>query len=209
MFILPMAVLDVPPTRGPNSVFILSGIGLAQSTSANVLRRPSFSSLSTTQGSTIEQPATEAPVSELRRRSGLTWEQLAETMGVDRRTLHLWEAGRKMRPVHEERLQQILQVVRLADRGSASATRALLLDASQGPSIKDLISLDRIQEATQRTAGLRSIEQHPRPTRLSGEAKEIRRPLPFEGRLALKNDAIQGVSPQAGRPARVSRAGKA
>ena len=114
-----------------------------------------------------------------------------------------------MRPAHEERLQQILQVVRLADRGSASATRALLLDASQGPSIKDLISLDRIQEATQRTAGLRSIEQHPRPARLVGEAKEFRRPLPLEGRLALKNDAIQGVSPQAGRPARVTRARKA
>ena len=209
MFILPLPVLDAPPMRGPNSVLVLRGFGLANSTSANVLRRPSFSSLSTTQGSIVEQSVSESPVSELRRKSGLTWEQLAEAMGVDRRTLHLWEAGRKMRPVHEERLQQILQVIRLADRGSASATRAVLLDSSQGPSIKDLIALDRIQEATHRTAVLRSIEQPPRPTRLSVEAKEIRRPLPLEGRLALKNDAIQGVPEQAGRPARVTRVRKA
>lgn len=204
MFILACPILDVPPTRGSGFVYQLSGIGLVSSTSANVLRRPVFSSLSVTQGSTLERASSEAPVSELRRRSGLTWEQLAETMKVDRRTMHLWEAGRNMRPAHEERLQQILQVVRFADRGSASATRSVLLDASLGQSIKDLITQDRMQEATERAIALQKTASPMRPTRLSGDAKEDRRPLPLSGRFSLKNDPVQ-VSAKPSKPARITK----
>lgn len=63
---------------------------------------------------------------ELRRTSGLTWDQLARTFGVSRRAVHLWASGRPMSSLNEERLQRVLAFVRQRDRGSAAANRATL-----------------------------------------------------------------------------------
>lgn len=208
MLFLPIAVPTAPPFRSSNQVVMIGGIGIASSTCADVLRRPWFSSLSSTQGSSFEQAHSEPPVTELRRRSGLTWDQLATTMGVERRTLHLWEAGRGMRPVHEERLQQVLLVIRKADRGSASATRAALLDSSRGPSVKELLSQDRFEEALQRARALPEATTLPKPSRLTGKAKEARRPLPLPTQIALKEDVFEPVSMPQARPARITRVQK-
>lgn len=70
-----------------------------------------------------------AAIGELRRLSGLTWDQLARLFDVSRRSLHFWASGKSMTSSNEEHLQRLLGVVRKVDRGSASANRAMLLGA--------------------------------------------------------------------------------
>lgn len=206
MLLLPCSI-QMPPPRREETVMIvrLGGIGLVSGTRASDLQRPATSSLYQTRGTLISPVQVENPITELRRRSGLTWDQLASVMGVERRTMHLWEAGRGMRPVHEERLQKVLLVVRKADRGSAAETRAALLDGSQGSSIKDLLSLDRIEEAAQRAKMLPESLQNPRPPRLTGKARDARRPMSLGTQIALKEDVIEPISVKQARPARITR----
>jgi DNA-binding transcriptional regulator YiaG len=70
-------------------------------------------------------------IAELRRLSGLTWDQLARLFNVSRRALHFWASGKPMAPSNEEHLQRLLAVMRKIDRGTASANRALLLAARE------------------------------------------------------------------------------
>ncbi|WP_419950972.1 helix-turn-helix domain-containing protein [Candidatus Palauibacter sp.] len=79
----------------------------------------------------IDAEATRAAVSELRRISGLTWEQLAELFGVSRRSVHCWASGKPLNAANHERLMRVLDVVRDADRGTAHSTRAALLEARE------------------------------------------------------------------------------
>lgn len=47
----------------------------------------------------------------LRERSGLTWEVLAKTLGVSRRSLHMWAAGATVTPAHRlvmKRFEELL-----------------------------------------------------------------------------------------------------
>jgi len=69
---------------------------------------------------------------ELRRLSGLTWDQLARLFGVDRRSLHFWANGKPLNPGNEERLHRLLATIRKLDRGRASDNRALLLESREG-----------------------------------------------------------------------------
>jgi transcriptional regulator with XRE-family HTH domain len=92
----------------------------------------------TNSGVPIEQP--EIAIAEIRRLSGLTWEQLAELCGTSRRTLHLWASGRPMQRANEERLHLILGVLRRIDRGSSAENREqLLLVRNDGRRILDLL----------------------------------------------------------------------
>lgn len=76
--------------------------------------------------------STRKAVVELHRISGLTWEQVAELLGVSRRSVHFWASGKPLNASNEERLLRVLDVVRQADRGSASDTRAALLQPEDG-----------------------------------------------------------------------------
>lgn len=81
-----------------------------------------------------------AAISELRRISGLTWDQLAKVFAVSRRTLHFWASGKPPTAGNEALLHRVLGAVRKIDRGSASATRLLLLEVRQdGKRLLDLI----------------------------------------------------------------------
>jgi DNA-binding transcriptional regulator YiaG len=73
-----------------------------------------------------------AAIGELRRRTGLTWDQLTRLFGVSRRSLHFWASGKPMTSTNEEHLQRVLSVVREIDRGDAAANRAELLTAREG-----------------------------------------------------------------------------
>lgn len=82
----------------------------------------------TTAGTTVPaQASSGAAIGELRRLSGLTWDQTARLFDVSRRALHFWASGKPMTPRNEERLQRLLGVMRDIDRGSSSANRAMLL----------------------------------------------------------------------------------
>ena len=75
---------------------------------------------------------TSRAVSELRRISGLTWEQLGQLFGVSRRSVHFWASGRAMNAANEQHLLKVLDIVRQADRGDARSNRAALLTVSAG-----------------------------------------------------------------------------
>lgn len=84
----------------------------------------------TTTGLNISETYTEAPqiaLSELRKLSGLTWEQLAKIFNVSRRSLHFWASGQPISRFNEESLHRLLGTLRYIDRGSADTNRRALL----------------------------------------------------------------------------------
>ena len=113
---------------------------------------------------------------EVRRRSGLTWEQLGELFGVSRRSVHHWANGKPLAAGHERTLRRMLAAVRHLDRGSQAGTRALLLavDPSRGASAFDLLKEGRFDEAMGRAETVRRPQRQRIP--LSPAALEARRP---------------------------------
>jgi len=69
-------------------------------------------------------------VHELRRKSGLSWDQVSRILGVTRRTVHNWAAGTEISAKNHEQLGQILSAIRYVDRGTADDNRSLLLGVS-------------------------------------------------------------------------------
>lgn len=70
---------------------------------------------------------TRLAILELKRISGLTWDQLAQLFGVARRTLHFWANGKPLNAMNEERLSRFRATIRMIDRGSAMKNRSTLL----------------------------------------------------------------------------------
>jgi len=139
--------------------------------------------------------ASSAGLAEVRRLSGLTWEQLARLFGVSRRALHFWASGRPMTAGHEERLQRTLGALRAIDRGTASANRVLLLTVTQsGESAFDMLVDGHFEDA--RLIATQRIVTRLRPGPLSQEARHARLPLAPD----LLADAEQdSLVPPAGR----------
>lgn len=140
-------------------------------------------------------PPVSTAIGELRRLSGLTWEQLAELFGVRRRSLHFWASGSAMTPRHEEHLHRLLAVIRKIDRGSAAANRAALLTADADGNLP--IDLLKHAEYERVVALLGSTGSHRRsPPMVSAEVRAARRPRPPEELV----DALQeGGPPPSGR----------
>lgn len=87
-------------------------------------------------------------IGELRRRSGLTWDQLARVFNVSRRALHFWASGKAMTPNNEEHLQRLLAVIRQMDTGAPNTNRRLLLQASANGSLPvDLLATGSYEQA--------------------------------------------------------------
>jgi len=133
--------------------------------------------------------ATRKAVSDLRRLSGLTWDQLGQLFEVSRRSVHFWASGKPLNSANEERLMRALDVVRYADCGSARASRAALLDASEGTTPFDMLVAQRFDEA--RTAlgqGTGRVAQG--LADLSAAAKAERKPLPPEKLFDAKSERV-------------------
>ncbi|GHB31348.1 hypothetical protein GCM10010346_63420 [Streptomyces chryseus] len=62
----------------------------------------------TTTGSDL---STAAAVSRLHDESGLTWDQLGRLLGVSRRAVHMWAAGKRMNSKNTELLGKLLRLV--------------------------------------------------------------------------------------------------
>jgi len=182
-------------------------LGLGEFTSASTPGRwvlPWFQDW--TQGAAVAM-AGEHPVAELRRRSGLTWDQIGEILGVDRRTLHLWESGRPMRPRHQERLHRVLQVVRKADRGQAAATRQVLLETAGSGMLKDLLAQGDFPAAMARAEALPAPLAQAAPLTLSAEVRRSRRGRPISEQVPLVDTPVEIPILGPGHPAKVVRVG--
>lgn len=97
--------------------------------------------------STSSPEGTQKALSELRRLSGLTWEQLAKLFNVSRRSLHFWASGQPLSRFNEEHLNRLLGTIRYVDQGSASLNRSLLLrlDGNGNP-LFDLLVAGKYEE---------------------------------------------------------------
>jgi transcriptional regulator with XRE-family HTH domain len=128
-----------------------------------------------------------AAVLEVRRRSGLTWEQLASLFDVDRRSVHLWASGRPMSAPNAERLNRVLVAVRRADRGSPSATRAWL----HSPTSQGILPLDLLREGRfDEVVALGAEVNVPRPAPLSETARAARAPLSPADLVSARQDRV-------------------
>jgi len=203
-------VLDVFPARGADLRFTTPGAPmLLDHLKPSLFEAPPFAWSTVTSASypaperrPIPQTTTGAPalateaagsaIGELRRVSGLTWEQLASLFGVSRRALHFWASGKAMNAAHEELLQRVLAVVRRLDRGSASANRALLLAAQpDGSRPLDLLATRDFARLVQLEAGLASRGGVPQ---LSVQARKDRAPPPPEELIVTSHDRVHPVS---------------
>jgi transcriptional regulator with XRE-family HTH domain len=111
-------------------------------TSADVIELLQPTTL-THQRRTVAQPQIVAPqqtaaqqrLEDIRSRSGLTGEQLADALGVGRRTLYLWLHGGGINAAHEERLHQLSALIDSIDLGVPTDVRAELVEDAPGGSL--------------------------------------------------------------------------
>lgn len=133
--------------------------------------------------------ATRQAIAELRRISGLTWKQIGELFGVSRRSVHFWASGKPLNAHNEQRLMQILDVLRSADRGCARATRAALFEVRGGKTAFALLTEGRFEDAyTILGAGPGRLK--PVLTELSAAEKVAREPLPPEELVEARSDRV-------------------
>lgn len=106
------------------------------STDSNVAGRIAF----------LAPPSAESPaqsVLEIRRITGMTWDDLGTLFGVTRRSVHHWASGKPVNAKNEHRIRKTLHTFRSLDRGSVSSTRALVFAPNTaGVSIFDLLQTE-------------------------------------------------------------------
>jgi len=126
-------------------------------------------------------------VRHLRERSGLTWDQLARLMQVDRRSLHNWANGSPMFAANGERLRRLVAVIDFVDRGFVDATaKAILSSTPDGRLVLDWLAEGRDEDVRRhlgRGAGPRN-----EPSRSSQADRESRRPPSFATLLEARHD---------------------
>ena len=101
-------------------------------------------------------------VLEIRRRSGLAWEQLAILFHVSKRNVCRWASGKSPSSQHTEEIIQILAAIRHIDTGSQSSTRQRLLglDAVGGESLFELLLSRRFGEFMSRAPKTHRVERN-------------------------------------------------
>ena len=143
----------------------------------------------TDRGTATEADVTSRAVSELRRISGLTWEQLGQLFGVSRRSVHFWASGRSMNAANEQHLFRVLDIVRQADRGDARSNRAALLAVSAGHAPFDLLMSQAFDEAGARL-GRRQQGRRVELGELDAHARAERTPPPPGDLIDAMNDQV-------------------
>ena len=146
-------------------------------------------------------------INELRKTSGLTWEQVAKLFNVSRRSIHFWASGQPLASDNEEKLNRLLGVIRYIDRGSASLNRKLLLN----PNADGELPLDQLRageyDKVRENLGRGNPPKRPKLTPLSEEESELRRPLPPEILIDALQDSIHHDVGRS-RPAKTLRSGQ-
>jgi transcriptional regulator with XRE-family HTH domain len=146
--------------------------------------------------------STASAILEIRRLSGLTWDELADVFDVSRRSVHHWASGKPVNAEHDQALRGALTALRHLDRGDPAATRALLLTSDrEGNSLLDLLKSGSYEEAVACVAPRTPVARPVRP--LSVEASEARRLPPPTLLLHAEQDR-----PDIPAKARVARAAR-
>jgi DNA-binding transcriptional regulator YiaG len=207
---LPSSVTDA---RKPNIIFTRILTAPRSTTTSKEILDQNLTAASemTTSGiaiaSTSSPEATQKALSELRRLSGLTWEQLAKLFNVSRRSLHFWASGQPLSRFNEEHLNRLLGTIRYVDQGSASLNRSLLLrpDGNGNP-LFDLLVAGKYEEF-KRIVGSNNAPRKPLLGALSEDAHTAYMPQnPADLVDALQEPIHREVGRS--RPARTARSRK-
>ena len=206
----PGSVTDV---RTSNIIFtrILTASRSATNSRETINQNLVAASEVTTSGVTIastnSSEATQKALSELRRLSGLTWDQLAKLFNVSRRSLHFWASGQPLSRFNEEHLNRLLCTIRYIDRGNANLNRSLLLHPdSNGNPLFDLLVAGKHEEF-KRIAGSNNAPRRPLLGVLSKDAHTAYMPQnPADLVDALQEPIHREVGRS--RPARTARSRK-
>ena len=152
-------------------------LGTTSADSGTMQDHTSIAQAQTNSGVQVRESQTSsAAILELRRVSGLTWDQLARLFGTTRRSLHFWATGKPLTPAHEERLHRLLATIRRLDRGSAHANRTLLLGAHDDGCIPlDLLMAEQYERVLA-LLGPGYAPVRPDPAALAVEARMARAP---------------------------------
>lgn len=131
-------------------------------------------------------------VAEIRRLSGLTWDELAGLMQVSRRSLHHWVSGQPASAEHQTRLQRLLGALRRLDRGDSSRNRNLLLTPDHtGTLLLDLLKAGQYDAAVAAVGQAAPSRLSP-STELSATARASRIPPAPAALLEAKQDRPRG-----------------
>ena len=136
----------------------------------------------------VPAESTAEAILEIRRRSGLTWEELGDLFDVSRRSVHHWANGKPVTSRHDQMIYKMLAALRHLDQVDQISTRAFLLavDPATGLSTLDLLKGGRFDEAMGRVEGVRAPERNRIP--LSQAALDARRPQPPVFLLGAEQD---------------------
>ncbi|OKH55602.1 transcriptional regulator [Calothrix sp. HK-06] len=189
----------MPSTVSSRAIFDTNAFAIPEMTTSG------FTVLSTSSNyATQTTEATRKATNELRKLSGLTWEQLAKIFNVSRRTLHFWASGQRLSSFHEENLNRLLGTIRYIDRGSAGINRSLLISpGSDGKPLLDLLAIGEYEKVKQ-ILGQGNTPQKPRLVSLSEDTRISRMPPNPADLVDALQDPIHrdiGIT----RPARTSR----
>lgn len=172
-----------------------------------LLEKQTASSLSVTYSLPIAVESAQVTIHELKKLSGLTWEQLARIFNVSRRSLHFWASGKPMTPFNEEHLRRLLATIRSIDRGSPDINRSALLQPQHGSTIPlDLLIAGKYEEVKQLLGAGTAVEK-PKLKPLSLEAIASRLPPPPEALVGALQDTIHREVGRS-RPAKTTRSQK-
>lgn len=134
-------------------------------------------------------------IRELHRRSGLTWDQIAQIFSADRRTVHFWASGKPMRAAKAEKLGRIMGILARFDRGSPVLTRDYLLTASVGGKLLvDLMQAGQFREIASATFVESPVNRWTtmrRPPRLSADIARRRRDSTLTEMLGGEDDETE------------------
>lgn len=130
---------------------------------------------------------------ELRRLTGLSWEQLAEMLDVTRRTIHNWAAGKEIALKNDQRLGRTLAVVREIDRGNAADNRRLLLaPVREGRTLQNLFREENF-DLILLEAGKGPGRPEKRVTPVDERTLQLLAPRPFSEVLEAIDEAGEGA----------------
>lgn len=178
-----------PSSAEANLVAVVVPITLRKSVTANTYAKGSISdgeTLAWFGSRTAAGPAgeierlpmesTAEAILEIRRLSGLTWQEVADLFAVSRRSVHHWANGKTVAAKHDRTIRRMLAALRHLYRGDQIGTRAIILSVDQATQVSafDLLKHGRFDEAISRVEGVRV----PAPGRipLSRAAQQARRP---------------------------------
>lgn len=151
-----------------------------------------------------ETPSPRKILHQLHRWSGLTWDQIADLFGVDRRSVHFWSNGRALNAEHEEHLFLLWAAFRYIDRGFAPANRAALLNPREdGVRPMDLLTQRRYAEVRELLGkGIGRLDEPP------GTPVPIERKRAYGLPVEVLANALQDPIKLADEPIRVARAAR-